>query len=862
MVYAVKYVNENKLLPQQITLGYDIRDTCGKVITALKESLDFVNERKKVSSERESNSTTNLSTLTSLRNPIAVLGAGNSVISSAVNDILSIFRVPQVGYASTSRLLSNKNRYPTFLRTVPSDSHQGKAMARIVSNLGWNYVAMFASDDVYGRPLAETFKTEAKKLGICLALDILIPSHPPNGTIRKLVSKLRQNKNLNIILLFASEDEAVDFLQEAMLQNVAKKLWIASDSWADSPKIAEDNAEVVDGMLRIINQPIVVPDFMKDFYNLNPFNNPQNFWFSQFWEEIFQCSILKHNMTLLKENRFSLRAQCKGKEKLADKFLQTDAVFSRVSYVLDAVLSIVFSVRKICQSTLDTQTSSEVPRKNACINNITPSSVLSKIFNVTFTSVTNRTVLFNKNGDGMGRYDIINFQKRAEGGLNSTSLKIGEYDGETGFLKLARNSIHLPGGVTSPSFGLCSLECPPGTFKVVSKLICCWTCWTCPSGSISNTAGASSCTQCLSNKTPNESKSKCVSLPIRFLRWDSSWAWIVNVTILLCELTCLITVVIFLHNKETPIVKAANREISFLLLFGLMSGFLIPLLYIAFKSRKLPQNYNEAKFISFAMFVFNFVWLTFVSTFYGTPEGEHNVIINSFAILASNLAILTLIYGPKLYIILLRPDLNQMSVFRAITSQYTFRPSRRSSAITSDMMGNSCILKENKYVQTTVEIKEEICHEQICNEPVRVAIGFNSHDKEISKTVEVEEEGTESKERKDLEHRTWGHIRVLNMRAKSDTALSRSFDNPHALAFGKTEGKRACVEHTTDDANMLIHQEIVNQREKSSHRKYTSLNELQYPLKAEAAKESMHHLYRQEKERCAFSSKKQLESEV
>lgn len=993
MVYAVKYVNENKLLPQQLTLGYDIRDTCGKVIHALKESLDFVNERKEVSSERESNSTTKLPTAASRQNLIAVLGAGNSVISSAVNDILSIFRIPQIGYASTSRLLSNKNRYPTFLRTVSPDSLQGQAIAKIVSNFGWNYVALFASDDIYGRPLADTFKTEAKKLGICLALDILIPYNPPTGAIRKLVSKLRWDKNIEIILLFTSEGEAVDFLREATLQNVTKKLWIASDSWADSPKIAEDNAKIVDGMLRIINQPIVVPDFMKYFYNLNPFNNPQNFWFIQFWEELFQCYVSKHNMTLSKENRFTLRASCNGKEKLADKFLQTDAVFSRVSYVMDAVLSIVYSVRKICQSKFGTQMSSEMARKNACIDFVTPSSVLSNIFNITFNSVTNRTVSFDKSGDDMGRYDIINFKNHEDGKLNTTFLKIGEYDGKTGLLKIDRHAIHWPGGVTSPSYGLCSLECPPGTFKVVAKPICCWTCRTCPRGSISNAPGATSCTQCPYNKTPNESKTKCVSTPMRFLRWDSTWAWILNVTILFCESACLITVLIFLRNKETPIVKAANREISFLLLFGLILGFLIPLLYIgrptdtmckiqvisfgtstafslsmvlarinrttvvfrysrvarrsqskfvkkylrlflynrtqimlalvstiielllcaawllssppqvtarrltmterllmceatasfghiisnafiiflsllctfvAFKSRKLPQNYNEAKFISFAMFVFNFVWLTFVSTFYGTPEGEHNVIVNCFAILASNLAILTLIFGPKLYIILLRPDMNQVSVFRAITSQYTFRPSRRSPTITSDMMGSSCILKENKYVQTTAEIMEGTWHEKICHEPVRVAIGIKNLKEDTIKATEAEKETKEGKELNDLAHHTLGHIRVLNMRAASDTALNRFADNFHALAFGKIEGTRACVGHTTGDANMLIHQKQVNREEKPFLSHYVSLKQLHYPLKVDGAKENNSNLNLDclEKEQCALLSKIQLESEV
>ena len=935
MVYAVKYVNENRLLPHDISLGYDIRDTCSKVLTALKTSLDFVKGRKFLSERNWNITAANVTKPTAAsKQPITVLGAGNSVISSAVNNILSIFRIPQIGYASTSRLLSNKNRYPTFLRTVPPDSHQGRAIARIVSHFGWNYVALLASDDIYGRPLADTFKTEAKKFGVCLAVDILIPFDPSEEIIRKTVGKLRQNKFIEVILLFTSEREAAEILYQAAQQDVIQKVWIGSDSWADSPKIAEDNADIVEGMFRIINHPTVVPDFMEYFYKLNPFNNDHNPWFVEFWEEIFQCSMSEKNKT---------EKNCSREEHLAAKLLKTDAVFSRVSYVLDAVLSVVYSVRKICGSDTTTRTSGDMLRKETCIERVTPSSVLSQIFNITFTSVTNRTVSFNKNGDGAGRYDIINFQVNRH---NATFLKIGEYDGKTGFLKIDSHRIHWPGGVTSPPVGRCSLECPPGTFKVVMKPLCCWECKVCPTGSISNTSGVSTCTQCHSDTIPNDNKTKCSAVPIRFLRWDSVWARVLSGTMILCELACVVTAAVFLRYKETPIVKAANREISFLLLFGLMIGFLVPFAYIgkptnsnckiqvilfgasfafslsivlarinrtivvfkyskvtpknqskflkkylsmflynrtqimlalfftvielllcvawllsspprvnarrltlterlltcetktsfgqiisnafiiflsflctlvAFKSRKLPQNYNEAKFISFAMFVFNFIWLTFVGAFYGTPDGQHRVIINCFAILASNFAILALIFGPKLHIILFRPALNQMTVFRTLTAQYTFRSSRRSSAITSDMMGSSCVLKENKSVQTFITMTEEHANERAINGPATAPVQAC---KGTTLRNVMRPEISENKPGY-MTRSKWGHVRGLIAKAVSDSALNKLGDKANTPGLDIERTRRTS---TIEDTRQLMtgHAE----REKRSLIGNSSLNHL------------------------------------
>ena len=898
MMQAVELVNKNKMLPNEITLGYDIHDTCDNILTALKTSLGFVNEKK--TSERSLNFSSRLMRSSmSTENPIAVVGAGNSVLSAAVNNILSIFRVPQIGYASTSRILSNKKLYPTFLRMVPPDSHQGRAIAKIVLDFQWNYVALLASDDIYGRPLAETFKIEVNKFGVCVALDMLISQNPTVTSIRKTVGKIRKDKNIEVILLFTFEKEAIMILNEAAKQNITKRLWIGSDSWADSPKIAEDNANVVDGMFRIINQPTVVPDFMRQFYRLNPLNDSHNPWFAEFWEKTFHCTFLEKNVTFLKRESSLRMKNCSGREKLSTELLVTDAVFSRVSYVFDAVFSVVFSIRKICEKDL---TSDEMSRKEACIKRVTPSSLLSHIFNVTFTSVTNQTVSFDSNGDGNGHYDIINLQRYRKDKVGTSFLKIGEYNGKTGLLNLQSHAIHWPGAAVTPPYGRCSQNCPPGTFKVVLKPICCWVCKPCPSGSISNNSDVSSCMQCQWGKIANINKTSCVVIPMNFLSWESVWAWVLIATMILCELACTFTVFIFLRYKKTPIVKAANREISFLLLFGLFVGFLIPFAYIgrptdrgckmqvilfgasfsfslsivlarinrtivvfryskvtprnkskflqkylnmflynrtqimlalfftvielllcfasllsnpprvivrqltvtesllmceaatsighivsnafiiflsflctfvAFKSRKLPQNYNEAKFISFAMFVFNFIWLTFVGAFYGTPDGQHNVITNCFAILASNFAILALIFGPKLYIILLRPGLNQMAVFRALTARYTFRSSRRSSALTSDMMGSSSVLKENKCVQTSCTMSED---RPEVKERTIYRTGTVSNEIEVNKGTLRSRDMKKKTEKYPLFKRV--HIGGLNTKAVSDTALNTLFEQP------------------------------------------------------------------------------------
>ncbi|XP_077169545.1 vomeronasal type-2 receptor 26-like [Paroedura picta] len=648
MAFAVKEINENPNILPNITLGFHILNSYYLARMTYKATLSLLSSQHKFLPNFKCDTQSN---------QIAVIGGLDSELSANMAATLNIYKIPQLSYGSFTPRQGNQLLLSSLYQMVPNEATQYFGIIKLLLHFKWTWIVLFVAEDDNGDRFLQILLPMFSENGICFDFTIRLPKHT--------------------------------YFQEALdvLIKKAEYITVLTQTKANVHFVYGENSSMF--MLRL------------------------------------------------------------------NSFLRS----------------------------------------------------------ITFNNSAGDTIQFKENGELKGGFDVTNWVTFPN--ISFIRLKVGIFDpwappGDELTIHDDQIVWHRTFNQVLP-LSVCNDHCLPGYSQQEKegKTFCCYDCVPCPDGMISEQIDMDSCVICSSGDYSNYNKTQCVPKDVSFLSYEEPIGIILATMAITLSLVTVLVLGTFVKHQDTPIVKANNRSLTYLLLISLTNCFLSALLFIgqpgkvtcllrqtsfgfifsvaistvlaktltvvlafvatkpdsrlrplvgkrqayslvlscsvvqvgicvlwistsspfpdkdqhslkdtiilecnegsvalffcvlgymgflaavsfmvAFLARKLPDSFNEAKFITFSMLLFCSVWLSFIPSYLST-KGKSMVAVEIFSILISSAGLLGCIFLPKCYIIVLRPELNNRKLLNDGHSKekQTYIPSSddHRTAITRDL---------------------------------------------------------------------------------------------------------------------------------------------------------------------------------
>uniref|UniRef100_A0A8D2IT52 G-protein coupled receptors family 3 profile domain-containing protein n=1 Tax=Varanus komodoensis TaxID=61221 RepID=A0A8D2IT52_VARKO len=765
LAFAVNEISENPHILPNISLGFHILNSYYTAKMTFKATLNLLSTQHRLLPNYKCHDQTVL---------IAIIGGCLSEISANVAILSSIWKTPQITYGSFLPGQGGKDQFPFLYQMVPNEAQQYKGVVRLLQHFRWTWIGLCAVDDDKGQRFLQTMVPMLARNLICDAFILRIPKC---DYVDQLIEVMLQHwksyntvieSKANVVFVYG---EAPSFQMLSMLLFLAPfldlpplgKVWIVTSHWDFASHSLQKmwDMQTFHGSISFSvhsNQPL---GFQRFTQTVRPLWAKEDGFIQDFWEQSFSC-LLK-----LSDGRQKDKVTCSGDEKLESlpgSFFEIKMTGHSYN-VYNAVYTVAQALHAIYETSSKHRRLAE-----------RESPLHQFLSSISFNNNVGDTVHFNEKGELVAEFDVTNWLMFPNGSVGR--VKVGSLDpqapaGEELTIDNEQISWHTIFNQVMP-ISMCNDHCYPGSSrkKKEQEKFCCHDCAPCPEGMISHLKDMNACIKCLDAQYPNKEQAQCLPKSLSYLSYTEALGFFLASLAILFSFITILVLGTFLKHKDTPIVKANNRSITYILLTSLLLCFLSTLLFIgqpgkgtcllrqtvfstvfsmalssilaktitvllafmatkermgkglaysitlggsliqaaicalwlgmkppfpdmdlhslddkiilecnegsspmfycvlgylgslakvsftvAFLARNLPDTFNEAKFITFSMLVFCSVWLSFVPAYLST-KGKHVVAVEIFAILSSSAGLLGCIFGPKCYIIVLRPELN------------------------------------------------------------------------------------------------------------------------------------------------------------------------------------------------------------
>ncbi|OCT93495.1 hypothetical protein XELAEV_18016564mg [Xenopus laevis] len=571
-IYAIQEINQREDLLPNITLGYRIFDSASNEHEAILKTFLLMSGGRILAPNY----------ICQEKRMVAFIGDLGSATSRVISVITGIYHYPQISYGSMDTTFTDRVRFPFLYRTVPNERYQHIAIVQLLKHFGWIWVGIVISDDESSHRGSQDLLNLLARNGICVEFLWIYGTDEHFSDIESQFKTIRRvrKSSAKVVIFYCNKHIFDYFIETYTARNYPDKIWInLSMSFYFVDKTMRSLVGRLKGTLAFSVRKGEIPG-LRDALLQSPQNHPHNSVIAILCFSYFGCfpptQHFDYGNKRCPEN-ITLR--------LLPQMLY-DVENFRITY------SIYMATYLLAQALHSALGHLGGPTANSHLSDtIKPWQLKRKLKGAYFLSSSGEKISFTSEGDVPGVFDITNWVgTTGVTGPTLTPVTVGHFNSsapEGQQLRINDSDIHWNPRVIMDNFSsapssVCSERCSPGYRKALRQghPICCYDCVPCAEGQISNSTDSDNCITCHESEWSNKKKDMCIPRTVDFLsHGDYLGSGLVSLSVVSAVVTCSMLCIFCIHNN-TPVVKANNRELSYILLLSIFFSFLCVLLFI------------------------------------------------------------------------------------------------------------------------------------------------------------------------------------------------------------------------------------------------------------------------------------------
>ncbi|XP_070585191.1 vomeronasal type-2 receptor 26-like [Erythrolamprus reginae] len=577
LAFAVEQINSNPSLLSNITLGFFISDNYFDALLTYRSTLDLLFRSDQLNVNYRCDMKENL--------VVAIIGGFGADISFFMSDIISLYKIPQLAYGSFAPKKHGTEMAASFYCIAPNENLQIVGIIHLLKHFGWTWVGLLILDDDSGDNFLQVLDPLLSENRICSAFVERMPKQVyffmfQNLRPYRIYYYLIQTE-INAFVFYGDSTTLMlllIFLKYHDIRKEVGKMWILTaqmDLMLTSFHRPSD-LQLFDGAISFDIHSNEFSGFSEFLGALKPFQTQRDSLVKEFWEQAFDCLFSESNKPV------ESGEACTGKEDLKNLPAHLFEMTGHSYTIYNAICAVAHAVDNM--NVYRSKYKRITENGKAELQEQENWKLHWFLKGLSFNNSHGETVSINHHGEVLSGFDMINvvmfpnnsYHKVKIGKLDPTALK------GNGFV------IHEDLIVWHKYFkqalprSLCNDPCPAGyqKKKKEGEKFCCYDCDPCSDGKMSNMSDTIACWECPEDQYPSKDKVHCIHKTISFLTFEEPLGLSLGVVAVLFSVTTMVILGIFIKYKDTPIVKANNKDLTYTLLISLLLCFLCSFLFL------------------------------------------------------------------------------------------------------------------------------------------------------------------------------------------------------------------------------------------------------------------------------------------